>query len=219
VIAEARMREAKSIRVRQLVRWSLRMFLALMATAVGLIVADSIHMSDLQGQVIQWEGERLTILETGEQTNGEVLSMDTVREPFMDPNFQLRRENGHVHPLQEERFEIIAGSARFLIGDREVVLQAGQTAVVPPNTVHHWMALDGEPVRVKAEYRPALETGELFHRVYGPLERGEINLLQAMVIQTEYEGAVWPASPSPLMWRFMAKILAPIGRLLGYKAC
>jgi hypothetical protein len=59
----------------------------------------------------------------------------------------------------------------------------------------------------------------LFHRLYGPLERGEINLLQASVIQTEYEGAVWPASPSPMIWRIIAKILAPIGRLLGYKAC
>jgi mannose-6-phosphate isomerase-like protein (cupin superfamily) len=215
---------AKSNRVRQLVRWSSCTVLALVATAVGLIAADSMHSrtcqaGDLRGQVIQWEGERLQIVQTGQETNGQMLSMDTVREPFKDPDFRLRREDGHVHPLQEERFEIIAGSARFLIGDREVVLRAGQTAVVPPNTVHHWMALDGEPVRVKAEYRPALETGELFHRVYGPLERGEINLLHAMVIQTEYEGAVWPASPSPLIWKIMAKILAPIGRLLGYKAC
>lgn len=211
-------------RVRQLVRWSLLIVLALLAAAVGLIVADGMHRrtcreGDLQGQVIQWEGERLQIVQTGKETNGQVLSMDTVREPFEDPNFRLRREDGHVHPLQEERFEIIAGSARFLIGDREVVLQAGQTAVVPRNTVHHWMALGGEPVRVKAEYRPALETGELFHRVYGPLERGEISLLQAMVIQAEYEGAVWPASPSPLVWKVMVKIVAPIGRLLGYKAC
>src|SRR5262245_9776870 len=170
-MTEVRMR-AKSIRIRKLVRWSLSTFIVLIATAVGLIVADSMHKrtcraGDLRGQVIQWDGERLQIVQTGQETNGQVLSMDTVREPFKDPNYRLRREHGHVHPLQEERFEIIAGSARFLIGDREIVLQAGQTAVVPPNTVHHWMALGGKPVRVKAEYRPALETGELFHRVYG----------------------------------------------------
>lgn len=202
----------------------MRIVLALMAIPVALIAADSMHRrtcreGDLRGQVIQWEGERLQIVQTGQETNGQVLSMETVREPFEDPNFRLRREDGHVHPLQEERFEIIEGSARFLIDDREVVLQAGESAVVPRNTVHHWMALGGEPVRIKAEYRPALETGELFHRLYGPLERGEIDVLQAMVIQSEYEGAVWPASPSPLVWKIMAKIIAPIGRLLGYKAC
>src|SRR6185436_896201 len=116
------MREPKPIRVRQLARWSLGTVLVLIATAVGLIVADSMHRrtcraGDLRGQVIQWEGERLQILQTGHETNGQVLSMDTVREPFKDPNFWLRREDGHVHPLQEERFEIIAGSARFLIGN------------------------------------------------------------------------------------------------------
>jgi hypothetical protein len=58
-----------------------------------------------------------------------------------------------------------------------------------------------------------------FLKLYGPLDRGEINLLQAMVIQSEYEGTVWPASPHPLIWKVLAKILAPIGRLLGYKAC
>ena len=218
------MSEPKSIRGRQLARWSLGTLFALIATTVGLIIADSMHSrtcgaGDLRGQVIQWEGERLQILQTGQETNGQLLSMDTVREPPKGPNARLRPENGHVHPLQEERFEIISGSARFLIGDREVVLGAGQIAVVPPNTVHNWMALDGAPVRVKAEYSPALDTAEVFHRQLGPLERGEITLLQMMVMQSEYEGVVWPASPSPAMWKILVKILAPIGRLLGYTAC
>jgi hypothetical protein len=51
------------------------------------------------------------------------------------------------------------------------------------------------------------------------LDRGDIDFLQAMVIQSEYRGAVWPAYPSPVAWKVLAKILAPIGRLLGYKAC
>jgi oxalate decarboxylase/phosphoglucose isomerase-like protein (cupin superfamily) len=44
--------------------------------------------------------------------------MDVVREPIKDPSFRLTREDGHIHPHQEERFEVIAGSARLLIGDR-----------------------------------------------------------------------------------------------------
>jgi mannose-6-phosphate isomerase-like protein (cupin superfamily) len=194
-----------------------------MVVAVGLIVSDGLHRrtcreGDLQGQVVQTPGERVQFLETGRQTKGQVLSMDVVREPINDPTFRLRRKHGHIHPVQEERFEIVAGSARFLIGDREVVLTAGQTGIVPPNTIHTWMALGGQPVRVRAEFRPALETAELFYRLYGPLDRGEINLLQAAVIQSEYRGTVWPADPHPVMWKMLFKILAPIGRLLGYKA-
>jgi len=220
---EGGIKVAKSSWSRQVVRWCLRALLALIVVAVGLIASDSLHRrtcgeSDLQGQVIEVPGERLQFLETGRQTNGQALSFDCVRDPVQDPDFRLRREDGHVHPHQEERFEVIAGSARFLIGDREVVLTAGQTGVVPPNTIHTWMALGGKPVRVKAEFRPALDTGEWFHRLHGPLERGEMGLLEATVIQSEYQGAVWPAYPK-WMWKLLVKILAPIGRLLGYKAC
>jgi mannose-6-phosphate isomerase-like protein (cupin superfamily) len=211
-------------RGRRVVRWLVRILLTIIVVAIALIVSDSLHRrtcreGNLQGQVVDIPGERLKFLETGWQTNGEALAMDTVREPFKDPDFKLRREDGHVHPDQEERFDVIAGSARFLIGDREVVVTAGQTAIVPPNTVHHWMALGGQPVRVKAVYKPALDTAELFYRLYGPLERGEINLIQASVIQREYRGAVWPVHPHPVAWKMLTMILAPIGRLLGYKAC
>jgi mannose-6-phosphate isomerase-like protein (cupin superfamily) len=209
---------------RRVVRWLVRILLTIIVAVIGLIVSDNLHKrtcreQNLKGLVVDFPGERLVFLETGWQNNGQALSMDTVREPFKDPDFRLKREDGHIHPDQEERFDIIEGSARFLIGDREVVLTAGQTAVVPPNTVHHWMALGGQPVRVKAEYKPALDTGVLFYRLYGPLERSEINLLQAMVIQREYRGAVWPAYPHPVLWKMLAMTLAPIGRLLGYKAC
>lgn len=208
---------------RRVVRWLVRILLTIIVVVIALIVSDSLHNrtcreGNLQGQVIDIPGERLVFIETGWQTNGKILAMDTVREPF-NPDFRLRREDGHIHPDQEERFEIIEGSARFLIGDREVVLTAGQSAVVPRNTVHHWMALGGQPVRVKAVYEPALDTAQLFYKLIGPLERGEINLLHAMVIQREYRGTVWPAHPHPALWKVVAMTLAPIGRLLGYKAC
>lgn len=210
--------------MRKLVRWSLWGFVVLVVAAVGLAIADSLHsktcpQGERQGQVVQIPGERMEFLETGRQTNGQILSFDTVRDPFEDPNYELRREDGHVHPQQEERFEVIEGSARFLIGDREVVLKAGESAVVPPNTVHHWMALEGKPVRVQGDYRPALDTAEWFVNFHGHLERDDMTLLQAVVIQSEFdEGAPWPADMQ-WIWRILVKVLAPIGRLLGYEAC
>ena len=216
--------KAKRGRARRALRWVVRVFATLIAAMIVLIIADSFHRrtcpeDDLLGEVIQVPGERLEIVQTGHQTNGQVLSFDTVLDPPKNPSRTLLPENGHVHPLQAESFEILEGSARILIGDREVVLTAGQTAVVPPNTVHAWIALGGEPVRVKAEFRPALDTGEWFYRVHGPLERGEMSLLHLMVVQSEFEGAPWPASPSPIVWKILVKILAPIGRIAGYRAC
>jgi mannose-6-phosphate isomerase-like protein (cupin superfamily) len=197
---------------------------ALTFAAIGLAVADTLHSKtcpagDFKGQTVQIPGERMHFVATGRETDGESILLDTVREPFEDPNYQLHPEDGHVHPHQEEHFEVIAGGARFLIGDREVVLTAGQRAMVPPNTVHHWMALDGRPVHVMAEFRPALDTAEWFTSFHGHIDRNSMNLFRAVVIQSEFdEGAPWPAA-APWLWKVMVKVLAPVGRLLGYTAC
>jgi mannose-6-phosphate isomerase-like protein (cupin superfamily) len=206
--------------MRTLVRWLLTGIGALLLTAIGLAIADSLHTKtcvagDYRGHVVQIPGERMAFVETG----GERLLFDTVREPFEDPQYELHPEDGHVHPHQEEYFEVVTGSARFLIGDREVVLEPGDKAVVPPNTVHHWMALNGAPVRVMAEFRPALDTADWFASFHGHLERGDMNLLQAVVIQSEFDdGAPWPAQ-AEWLWKIMVKVLAPVGRMMGYEAC
>ena len=193
--------------------------------AAGLIIADNFHTKtcsdpDLEGKVVHIPGERMQFLASGLEANRPILKMDTVREPEKDPHFQLRREDGHVHPHQEERFEIVKGRARFLIGDHEVVLAAGQVGVVPADTVHNWMALDGQAVHVKAQFKPALDTGAWFLIFHGHLERGDMNLLRAAVISSEFrQGTPLPAAPAPVVWKILIKILAPVGRLLGYKPC
>ncbi len=72
---------------------------------------------------------------------------------------------------------------------------------------------------MEAVFAPALDTGAWFVSFHGHLERNDMNLLQAVVIQSEFDqGAPWPAQ-LPLMWKALVKVLAPIGRLLGYEAC
>ncbi len=74
------------------------------------------------------------------------------------------------------------------------------------------MALDGQPVRVKAQFNPALDTGAWFLNFHGHIEKGDTNLLQAAVISSEFEkGSPLPADPAPGVWKVLVKILAPIG--------
>jgi mannose-6-phosphate isomerase-like protein (cupin superfamily) len=212
---------APRTRLGKLIRWLSWAIVGVVAVAAGLILADSLHRKscvdpELVGATVRVPGERMRIV----RADAGLLAMDAVREPASDPGYTLRREHGHVHPHQEERFEILEGRARFLIGDEEVELGPGEVGVVPPDTVHHWMALDGTPVRVAVQFVPALDTGAWFVAFHGSIDRGEMNLLQAAVIASEYErGSPLPAAPSPWVWRLVIKILAPIGRLLGYEAC
>jgi hypothetical protein len=71
----------------------------------------------------------------------------------------------HAHPNQVERFEVLEGTMRTIIGGEERDYAAGESFEVPLDTPHQ-MAADG-PARVRWEVRPALRTAEFFERLHG----------------------------------------------------
>jgi mannose-6-phosphate isomerase-like protein (cupin superfamily) len=213
------------MKLKKLLRWCLWAFVIFVIAIAGLIIADSLHTKscpdpDMKGKIVEIPGERIEFLNSVNQTDSQILYSDCVRDPHKNPDYRPTSEDGHIHPQQEERFEVIEGRAQFLIGDLQVVLAPGQVGVVPPNTIHNWIALDGKPVRVKAHFSPALDTGPWFLSFHGQLAKGDMNLLQAAVICSEFKkGTPLPVNPHPILWKILVKILAPIGRLIGYKAC
>src|SRR5258708_8454075 len=42
----------------------------------------------------------------------------------------------HIHPFQEERFEVTRGTVAFVMGSEEVVCRPGQGVAVPAGTAH-----------------------------------------------------------------------------------
>ena len=112
------------------------------------------------GQVITgFGGLELRLVRTAAETGGELLEMEATygaRSP-MPPE--------HLHPRQEERFEVLQGIMRTIIGGREREYGPGDAFVVPAGTPHQMAAID--PARVRWEVRPALRTAELFERLYG----------------------------------------------------
>jgi quercetin dioxygenase-like cupin family protein len=62
----------------------------------------------------------------------------------------------HIHPIMEERFEVLEGRAAFRIDGVEIEAAAGSVVVAPPGRRHlAWNPTD-EPVRLRIEMRPAL---------------------------------------------------------------
>jgi Cupin domain len=70
----------------------------------------------------------------------------------------------HLHPAQEERFEVLDGVLRTVVGDDEQVARAGATFTVPAGVVHQMWAPEG-PARARWETRPAGRTEEWFRRL------------------------------------------------------
>jgi quercetin dioxygenase-like cupin family protein len=112
------------------------------------------------GQEIQGQNDfRLRLVRTAAETGGEVLEMEAT---YGDTS-QLPPE--HLHPRQDERFEVLEGTMRTIVGGTEHSYGPGETFEVPAGTPHQ-MASEG-PARVRWEVRPALRTAEFFERLHG----------------------------------------------------
>src|SRR5688572_24383071 len=113
--------------------------------------------------------ERLTFLATRRETNGELLRFEHIFAPggFVPA--------AHLHPLQEERFEVLSGSPRFRIGEEERAAVPGETLAVPAGVPHTWWNAGEDETRVIVQVRPALRTEAIFETHYGLARDGKLN--------------------------------------------
>jgi quercetin dioxygenase-like cupin family protein len=112
------------------------------------------------GQEIEgFDGFRLRLVRTGAETGGDLLEM----EATYAGGGSLPPE--HLHPSQLERFEVLEGAVRTVIGGVERRYEKGEAFDVPAGTPHQ-MTGDG-PARVRWRVTPALRTAEFFERLFG----------------------------------------------------
>ncbi len=64
----------------------------------------------------------------------------------------------HLHPAQDERFELLEGTLRVVLDGHERTLAAGETIEIPRGTTHRMAAADDAPARAIWQTRPALRT-------------------------------------------------------------
>ena len=153
--------------------------------------------------------ERFVFVKTATETGGELVAFDAIGPPS---GFGTQ---SHVHPHQEERYEVISGAIGLAVAGRKQVLRAGETGVVPPGTPHRLFAVEAGEPRVRFELRPARRV-EAFLERYVELgqtgqftKRGYPRLLPGAAMAREFadEGyatrpplAVQRAVLGPLSW-------------------
>lgn len=113
------------------------------------------------GQVLNnsVSGERFVFHTTADDSAGKLLEYDLVLEPHG------RVPGGHVHPGQQESFEVRAGTMKFRRGLRTVVAGPGDLVVVEPGTYHRFANASDEPAIVRVRVEPALRMEQLFETV------------------------------------------------------
>ena len=162
-------------------------------------------------------GERLLFRKTSSDTGGEAV----VLEMFVKPDGFVAA--AHVHPYQEERFEILDGSVSFMLGGKEFVAGPGEKLTVPTGTPHRFWNAGEEEARFVCEVRPALQFEQLIETMFALASDGKTNsrglpnpLRLAVTANATFDTVRLPFPPA-WMQRMGLAMGAPVGRLLGYE--
>jgi quercetin dioxygenase-like cupin family protein len=161
-------------------------------------------------------GERLIFRKTSADTRGELVVVECIV-----------RSGGavagaHVHPFQEERFEVLRGSVGFRLGRTKSIVGPGARVTVPAGTVHKFWNAGEDEAHFVCEVRPALAFEQLIETMYGLASDGRTNgrglpnpLQLAVIARHHFDDVRLPLVPHWLQ-RAALSLGAPLGHGLGY---
>ncbi len=143
----------------------------------------------------------------------------------------------HFHPFMIERFKVVKGTLEARIAGKTMSLGPGQSAVVQPGVAHDWWnasKTDETHVIVEVDAAPSAGPGAgdvdptrfemLIGMLFGLANDGKVDRkgrpepLQGALIAQEFADVIVFSSPPPAVQKIAFGVLAPLARLLGYKA-
>ena len=154
-------------------------------------------------------GERIVFRQTSADTGGELVAIDLAlpvggHVPGM-----------HIHPLQEERFEVTSGRMKFRYGLKTIVAEAGESVMVPAGKIHSFAQYGDEPSQCRVEIRPALKMEQLFETTVRLAREGRTNrqgmpkpLDLALFVEEFKDEVKAPFPPAPVVRALMSPLRA-----------
>jgi quercetin dioxygenase-like cupin family protein len=155
-------------------------------------------------------GEQITFLRTAADTDGAQLEFEVTLTP------DGHVPGAHVHPEQEERFEVLEGTMKFRLGLRTITAGAGETVVVPAGRVHRFANGGDEPCRARVQVTPALDMEDLLVTTTELALEGNVTRhgmpkpLHLALFVRRFEREV--RAPFPPAW-MVRVLMAPLGAL------
>lgn len=166
-------------------------------------------------------GKRVRYLETADTTDGAYARFEMWLAAPPDSHGPMR----HVHPEQEEYLEARAGVLGVWHDGTTYELTDGESHTIPAGDPHRFWNAGETELHVVGEVRPALDTEQFMYLTYGlagdhaATPSGMLlNPLQLAPILEEYDDLLYLAALPVWLQRLGIRLLAPIGRLLGYTA-
>ena len=154
-------------------------------------------------------------------TSADTKGASVVVETFVEPNGCVA--GAHLHPHQEERFDVLSGTLEFRLGRTTFVAEAGDHVVVPAGTPHRFKNVGDDTAHFVCEVKPALQFEELIETMFSLAADGKTNrkgmpnpLRLAVIAKHHFDDVRLPFPPAWLQ-RLGLTLGAPVGRLFGYR--
>jgi mannose-6-phosphate isomerase-like protein (cupin superfamily) len=164
----------------------------------------------------QLSKERITFLQTGAETGGELFAFEVwVPTDMISPP-------AHRHVAEEERLEVLEGEMTLQTEGRQRVLLPGESCVLKPGVAHTWWNSGSGPLRFRGEFQPAGNAQSFFETYCGLAaegrsdEKGQPPLLQ-VAASLPFWG-IYLAEPPILAQRLLMALLRPLAWLRGYRS-
>jgi quercetin dioxygenase-like cupin family protein len=160
-------------------------------------------------------GEKLTFVETAGSTDGERVVVD------LELAANGKVPGVHIHPKQEEKFEVLQGTMKFRYGRKKIVAKAGETVVVPAGKVHDFANAGMATAHVRVTISPALKMEEMFEANVALAKEGKVmksgmpKPLELALFVREFKDEVQAPFPPPVMVRAVTSPLAAIAKRRG----
>ena len=170
------------------------------------------------GQIIHnpISGERIQFLQTAQDTDGALLEFELQLTP------DGKVPGAHVHPEQEERFQVLEGTMKFKLGFKTIVAGPGESVTVPAGARHKFANGGDCTARVRVQVEPALDmeqlletTAELAHEG-NTLRSGMPKPLHLALFVQRFKREVRAPFPPAWMVRVLMSPLAAVARMRGH---
>jgi len=156
-------------------------------------------------------GLQARITASAESTNGQYVEMDVIAEPGAKTMI-------HYHPEQTETYRVLEGSLEVFRDGQWVVVNMGESLMVPRGAVHGFRNATNAPVRFMNVHQPALGFQEHLQtldrlaragKVRGTTDARSLIYMSMSAVQNRPDVPV-----KPPFW--ILRAMAFVGRRLGY---
>lgn len=156
------------------------------------------------------DGSDYTITASAAETGGSLVEMEILLPPnAVSPPL-------HIHPRQEEDYEVLAGSLDVHFEGAWMRLPEGESMTVPRGEPHTFRNSSGLRVRVRNAHRPALGFQDYLEEIHSLAQDGKIksftdasSLMQLARVFEKYEDTIVPARRGQ---RAVMGLFARVGR-------